>query len=45
MRKDQTYDAAREALTELGAASELTQGTFMPRATESVLIKDYFDEP
>lgn len=44
MHKDQTPDD-REPLIELGAATELTQGTFMPHATESVLIKDFFDEP
>jgi hypothetical protein len=44
MTKDQIHDD-RAPLIELGAATELTQGTFMPHATESVLVKDFFDEP
>ena len=37
-------DSLEPTLTDLGAATELTQGTFMPQSFESVLIKDYFDD-
>ena len=33
------------AIEELGPVSQLTKGTFMPLAFESLTIKDYFDQP
>lgn len=38
MREDQSD------VRELGAASELTQGSFQPEATEAFVIKDHWDE-
>jgi hypothetical protein len=31
-------------LIEIGSASELTQGSFMPQVDESVTLKDRFEE-
>ncbi len=47
MRKDQIIDADRgqTKLIDLGAATQCTKGTFMPQARESILIKDFYDEP
>lgn len=45
MRSDETRETDRDTLIDLGAATELTQGTFMPTATEAVVFKDYFDQP
>lgn len=36
---------AEPALVELGAATELTQGSYLPGATEAISIKDHWDEP
>ena len=32
-------------LVDIGAATDLTHGTFLPRATEAVVIQDHWDEP
>lgn len=47
MRKDEERQTREgdDAIEDLGAASERTQGTFMPLAYESLTIKDYFDQP
>jgi hypothetical protein len=46
MSNEQSRELERQpALIDLGAATELTQGTFMPKARESVVVQDYFDEP
>lgn len=45
MRDDlQRREDAVAGLVELGSASELTQGDFMPLASESVTLKDRFEE-
>lgn len=44
MREDtERHDDA--AIIDIGAATQLTQGTFLPRATEAVVIQDHWDEP
>lgn len=42
MRKD-THN--HDDIVDLGAATEVTQGTFLLRETEAVVIKDHWDEP
>jgi hypothetical protein len=45
MRSDlESRDAVATDLIELGSVSELTQGDFMPLASESVTLKDRFVE-
>lgn len=45
MRSDcERRDEATNALVEIGSASELTQGSFMPQVDESVTLKDRFEE-
>ena len=41
MREDQIIETEDDVI-DLGAASELTQGTFLPSATESVVIRDHY---
>jgi hypothetical protein len=43
MREDLERRDEPEAI-ELGAASELTQGTAMPLAKEGIFTKDFYDE-
>jgi hypothetical protein len=40
--QDQTQDQTTEVI-DLGAATALTQGTFLPKAFESVIIRDHYD--
>lgn len=44
MREDENTTEHDEIL-DLGAASELTQGAYLPGATEAINIKDHWDEP
>jgi hypothetical protein len=43
MREDDT--PKHDELIDLGAATELTQGSFLRSATEAVVVKDHWDEP
>jgi hypothetical protein len=44
MREDK-HAVEHDDLVDLGAATELTQGSYLPGATEAVTIKDHWDEP
>jgi hypothetical protein len=42
MRDKEPVDTEADALADLGAATEQTQGTFLPNAVESVVIRDHY---
>jgi hypothetical protein len=42
MRDNELIDTEAEAVADLGAATEQTQGTFLPNAVESVVIRDHY---
>lgn len=42
MRED-TNSQGQSAITDLGAVTELTQGTFLRQETEAVVIKDHYE--
>lgn len=45
MREDlERREDTASTLVEIGSASELTKGTFMPQVDESVTLKDRFEE-
>jgi hypothetical protein len=43
MREHETTTERQEAL-EIGAATELTQGSYLPGAFESLIIRDHWDD-
>ncbi|WP_275574749.1 hypothetical protein [Vitreimonas flagellata] len=42
MRED-TKTFEQDAIVDLGAATEVTQGTFLRQETEAVVIKDHYE--